>query len=181
MILVDTFLEEIKVFNLDKYEDNRGFFLEKYHKKRYSSFGIYDDFLQDNHSRSRKDVIRGLHCTINNPQSQLMTVINGSVFDVVVDVRKNSTTFGHYKSFILSDKGPQQIYMPHGFAHGFCVLSESTDLHYKTSKLYKSEDERGIHWNDKEINISWPIESPLISFRDSMHPTLQEFLLDLNS
>ena len=104
MNLIDTFLDEVKVFSLNKYEDNRGFFLEKYHKKRYASFGIPDEFLQDNHSRSKKNVIRGLHFTVNNSQSQLMTVINGAVFDVVVDVRKDSPTFGQHKSFILSEK-----------------------------------------------------------------------------
>ena len=176
MNLIDTFVDEVKVFSLNKYEDNRGFFLEKYHKKRYASFGIPDEFLQDNHSRSKKNVVRGLHFTVNNPQSQLMTVINGTVFDVVVDVRKNSPTFGQHKSFILSDKGPQQIYMPHGFAHGFCVLSEIADLHYKASKLYQGEDERGIRWNDEDINICWPVDNPEISARDSMHPSLQEFL-----
>ena len=175
MNLLDTFLDEVKVFSLDKYEDNRGFFLEKYHSKRYASFDVHDIFLQDNHSRSKKNVIRGLHFTENNPQSQLMTVINGTVFDVVVDVRKESSTFGQHKSFILSDKGPQQIYMPHGFAHGFCVLSESADLHYKTSKLYKGEDERGIRWNDGDINIRWPAENPEVSPRDSKHPSLLDF------
>lgn len=176
MNLIDTFVNVVKVFSLNKYEDNRGFFLEKYHRKRYASFEIHDEFLQDNHSRSKKDVIRGLHFTVNNPQAQLMTVINGSVFDVVVDVRKDSPAFGQHKSFILSDKGPQQIYMPHGFAHGFCVLSDVADLHYKASKFYQSGDERGILWCDEDINIRWPIDNPEISARDSMHPSLQEFL-----
>ncbi len=175
MNLIDTFVDKVKVFSLNKYEDKRGFFLEKYHKERYASFGIFDDFLQDNHSRSKKNVIRGLHFTVNNPQSQLMTVINGTVFDVVVDVRKNSPTFGQHKSFILSDKGPQQIYMPHGFAHGFCVLSESADLHYKTSKLYQGEDEMGIRWNDEDINIEWPTKNPQISERDLNHLYLKDF------
>ena len=176
MNLVDTFLDEVKVFSLDKYEDNRGFFLEKYHKERYLEFGIRDEFVQDNHSRSRQNVIRGLHFTVNNPQSQLMTVISGTVFDVVVDIRKDSSTFGQHKSFILSDKKPQQIYMPNGFAHGFCVLSKVADLHYKVTKFYNEGDECGIKWNDKDINIKWPIDDAEISDRDLQHSSFKDFL-----
>ena len=167
MNLVDTFLDEVKVFSLDKYEDNRGFFLEKYHKERYLEFGIRDEFVQDNHSRSRQNVIRGLHFTVNNPQSQLMTVISGTVFDVVVDIRKDSSTFGQHKSFILSDKKPQQIYMPNGFAHGFCVLSKVADLHYKVTKFYNEGDECGIKWNDKILNITWGRKKPILSPKDA--------------
>jgi dTDP-4-dehydrorhamnose 3,5-epimerase len=175
MKLVESFLNEVKVFSLSKFEDNRGFFLEKYHIERYSSFGINDIFVQDNQSRSNKDVIRGLHFTINNPQSQLMTVMSGEVFDVVVDVRVGSKTFGQHKSFILSDKGPQQIYMSNGFAHGFCVLSDTADLHYKVSKFYNHDDEFGIAWDDKDINIKWPCINPEISPRDLLHPSLNEY------
>lgn len=176
MKLVESFLNEVKVFSLSKFEDNRGFFLEKYHIERYSSFGINDNFVQDNHSRSNKDVIRGLHFTINNPQSQLMTVMSGEVFDVVVDVRVGSKTFGQHKSFILSDKGPQQIYMSNGFAHGFCVLSDTADLHYKVSKFYDHDDEFGIAWDDEDININWPSVNPEISPRDLLHPKLKDFI-----
>ena len=175
MKLVDTFLDEVKIFSLDKFEDDRGFFLEKYHNNRYEQYGIYDNFIQDNHSRSKKNVLRGLHFTINNPQSQLMTVITGQVFDVVVDVRPNSKTFGEHASYLLCDEGPQQIFMPNGFAHGFCVISDVADLHYKVSKLYSHEDERGIIWNDKTIDINWPIKNPIISNRDLKHQTLNSF------
>lgn len=173
---VNNFLDEVKIFSLDKYEDNRGFFLEKYHKKKHSDFGIDDVFVQDNQSRSNKNVIRGLHFTLNNPQSQMMTVMRGEVFDVVVDLRLDSETFGQHKSFILSDEGPQQIYMPNGFAHGFCVLSDIADLHYKVSKLYNHEDEFGIAWDDEDININWPSVNPEISPRDLLHPKLKDFI-----
>jgi dTDP-4-dehydrorhamnose 3,5-epimerase len=175
MNLVDHFLDEVKIFSLKRFEDSRGFFLENYHKERYLDFGILDNFIQDNHSRSKKNVLRGLHFTINKPQSQLMTVISGKVFDVVVDIRPNSKNFGKFYSCILSSDGVQQIYMPNGFAHGFCVLSDRADLHYKVSKFYHHEDEKGILWCDEEINIQWPIINPIISSRDLEHPSLANF------
>tara|TARA_B100000242_G_C43049756_1_gene490348 strand:+ start:140 stop:685 length:546 start_codon:yes stop_codon:yes gene_type:complete len=180
MNLVNKFLDEVLIFNLKKYEDNRGFFLEKYHQHRYSTYGINMEFVQDSQSRSLKNVLRGLHLTINKPQSQLMTVVRGKVFDVVVDIRKNSKTFGKYKGFILSDEGPQQILIPHGFAHGFCVLSEYADLVYKTTKLYDSDDEYGIVWNDSDIGIDWPIDNPIISNRDLNHGSLNDYLNLIN-
>ena len=175
MRVVDNFLDKVFIYDLKKFEDDRGFFIEKYHKERYSEFGIDSTFVQDNQSRSIKNVLRGLHFTINNPQAQMMTVSRGKVFDVVVDVRPKSETFGNYKSFILSDEGPQQIFMPHGFAHGFCVLSEYADLIYKATKLYDPNDEFGIKWNDPDININWPIDKPIISDRDLEHPSLEEY------
>lgn len=175
MEIVDNFLEKVFVFKLRKFEDERGFFIEKYHEQRYAELGIDSKFIQDNQSRSKKNVLRGLHFTINNPQAQMMTVSRGKVFDVVVDVRPKSKTFGNYKSFILSDEGPQQIFMPHGFAHGFCVLSEYADLIYKATKLYDPNDEFGIKWNDPDININWPLDKPIISDRDLEHPSLEEY------
>lgn len=175
MKLIDSFLDKVKVFSLEKHEDSRGFFIEKFHSQRYERFGINENFKQDNYSKSKKNVIRGLHFTVNTPQSQLMTVINGKIFDVIVDMREGLPTFGQYKTFILSNEGAQQIYIPHGFAHGFCVLSDEADLHYKTNKFYKAEDERGIIWDDKNISINWPIENPKISLKDSKHPSLKDF------
>jgi len=177
MELLNEFFNEVKIFHLEKFEDNRGFFLEKYHTKRYQKHGIDEIFVQDNHSRSYKNVLRGLHFTQNKPQSQIMTVISGKVFDVVVDIRPNSKTFGKYASCYLGDEGPQQIYMPDGFAHGFCVLSDIADLHYKVSKIYNSSHEKGIIWNDEIINVDWPITNPIISERDLNHPTLEEYFL----
>ena len=175
MKIVESFLDEVFVFSLDRYSDDRGFFVETYQSERYIEFGINENFVQDNQSRSSKNVLRGLHFTINNEQSQLMTVLRGEVFDVVVDVRPTSLTFGHWRGFNLSDSGPQQIYMPHGFAHGFCVLSDFADLHYKVSKNYNHQDEAGIIWSDPLINIEWPIKNPIISDRDNQHKCLNEF------
>ncbi len=174
MQIINKYFDSVLVIKLDQFNDNRGFFSEFYHKERYESLGIKDRFIQDNHSRSSHNVLRGLHYTINNYQAQLMTVLNGKVFDVVIDLREDSKYFGQYENIVLEDKDIQQIYIPPGFAHGFYVHSEFADLHYKTTKFYKSEDEAGIIWNDKDINIQWPSKNPIISDRDKKHPSLNE-------
>ena len=150
-----------------RFKDERGFFLESYERERYEKAGIVEDFLQDNHSRSEKNVLRGLHFTQRNKQAQLLTVIRGHIFDVVVDVRKDSTTFGKWAGVELYDEGLNQIYMPHGFAHGFCVLSDYADLQYKVSQRYDPADDCGILWNDPTVNIKWPITSPVVSPKDA--------------
>lgn len=157
-----------------RYADARGFFLETFEEERYRACGIVETFVQDNHSRSVKNVLRGLHFTTNKPQAQLLTVMRGSIFDVVVDIRKQSTTFGKWLGVELGDDGPAQIYMPHGFAHGFCVLSDWADLHYKVSQRYDSHDEGGLIWNDEDVQIAWPIKNPIISPRDRQHRRLSE-------
>ena len=158
--------------------DNRGLFLETFEKEKYLELGITDNFVQDNHSRSVQSVLRGLHFTKKKPQSQLLTVMRGRVFDVVVDIRKGSSTFGQWFGTELSDDNIRQIYIPHGFAHGFCVLSDFADLHYKVSQAYDATDEGGLCWNDPEIGINWQTKSPIISEKDSCHPSLVN--LDLN-
>ena len=166
------FLDGILLIEPDIYKDERGFFLEQFQKERYEEHGINEDFVQENHSRSKKNVLRGLHFTKNKPQSQILTVIRGVVFDVVVDIRKNSPTFGKWFGTVLSDENIRQIYMPHGFAHGFCVLSDYADLHYKVSQSYDPNAEGGLRWNDPDIGIAWNIDSPIISERDMNHPVL---------
>jgi dTDP-4-dehydrorhamnose 3,5-epimerase len=156
------------------YADERGFFLESYQLERYRSVGITEEFVQDNHSRSAKNVLRGMHFTKNNPQAQILTVMRGKIFDVVVDVRKGSPSFGIWFGTELSDEGPRQIYMPHGFAHGFCVLSDFADLHYKVSAKYDPKDEGGLRWNDPDVGIVWPVKNPAVSDRDQKHPLLRE-------
>jgi dTDP-4-dehydrorhamnose 3,5-epimerase len=156
------------------FRDDRGFFLESFQTERYRDEGITDTFVQDNHSRSRESVLRGLHFQVKHPQAQIVTVIHGRIFDVAVDLRPASTGFGRWYGVELSDKGPRQIYMAPGFAHGFCVLSEYADLHYKVSRLYDHGDEGGIIWNDRDIDIRWPIESPIVSQRDSAYPSLRQ-------
>lgn len=163
----------LMVLEPDHFEDSRGFFLESFEQERYRALGITENFVQDNHSRSRKNVLRGLHFTRNRPQAQIVTVIRGRIFDVVVDVRKGSPTFGKWYGTELSDEGPRQVYMAHGFAHGFCVLSDYADLHYKVSQRYDPSDEGGLIWNDSEVRIDWPIKDPVISARDQKHRKLE--------
>ena len=174
MNVTEISLDGVLLIEPNIYSDERGFFLESYEKNRYESIGIKEEFVQDNHSRSAKNVLRGLHFTKNKPQAQILTVMRGKIFDVVVDIRRNSSTFGQWFGTELSDDNIRQIYMPHGFAHGFCVLSDYADLHYKVSQPYNADDEGGLRWNDPEIGIKWEINSPIISERDVCHPLLSE-------
>jgi dTDP-4-dehydrorhamnose 3,5-epimerase len=156
------------------FRDERGFFLESFQAERYRDFGVPEAFVQDNHSRSRQGVLRGLHFQVKRPQAQIVTVIRGRIFDVAVDLRRASATFGRWYGIELSDEGPRQLYMAPGFAHGFCVLSEFADLHYKVSWLYDHTDEGGLIWNDSDVGIRWPIEAPVISERDGAYPLLRQ-------
>jgi dTDP-4-dehydrorhamnose 3,5-epimerase len=167
-------LDGILLIEPNLHADERGFFLESFEQERYRTLGIVETFVQENHSRSRKNVLRGLHFTKNKPQAQIVTVMSGRIFDVVVDVRKDSPTYGKWFGVELGDEGPRQVYMPHGFAHGFCVLSDYADLHYKVSERYDPSDEGGLIWNDGEVNIDWPIKAPFISVRDQKHFKLEE-------
>lgn len=156
------------------FRDGRGFFLESFQAERYRDSGIVETFVQDNHSRSRRDVLRGLHFQVKRPQAQIVTVMRGRVFDVAVDLRPGSATFGRWQGVELSEDGPRQLYMAPGFAHGFCVLSDFADLHYKVSEIYDDTDEGGVVWNDPQIGIRWPIDNPVISSRDRSYPFLRE-------
>lgn len=156
------------------FEDKRGFFLETWQKERYKEIGIEEDFVQDNWSRSFKGVLRGLHFQKENPQGKLVSVRTGKVFDVAVDIRKDSPTFGEWFGEDLSDENHLQMYVPPGFAHGFCVLSEIADFVYKCTEYYYPGDESGIVWNDEDLNIDWQIENPIISLKDKKLPSLQE-------
>jgi dTDP-4-dehydrorhamnose 3,5-epimerase len=156
------------------FQDDRGFFLETYQEARYHEAGIIDKFVQDNQSRSSKGVLRGLHFQVNRPQAQIVTVLRGRIFDVGVDLRTASPTFGRWFGAELSDAGTRQIYLAPGIAHGFCVLSDSADLHYKVSQNYDANDEGGLYWNDDAIGIKWPIDVPLVAARDKNYPKLSE-------
>ena len=158
------------------YKDERGFFLETYQEEIYQAAGIMDKFVQDNQSRSIKGVIRGMHFQVNRPQAQIITVIRGSVFDVGVDLRQNSPTFGRWHGVELSDSGQRQIYTAPGIAHGFCVLSEYADLHYKVSRFYDPQDESGLIWNDFEVKINWPISNPIVHLRDNSYKSLDKLV-----
>jgi len=174
MRIQQTGLQGLLVIEPKRFSDQRGFFLESFQELRFRDAGITDNFVQDNHSRSRRNVLRGLHFTVKAPQAQIVTVIRGQIFDVAVDLRSASPSFGRWFGTVLSEDGPSQIYMAPGFAHGFCVLSDFADLHYKVSRAYDPSDEGGVLWNDPDIGIRWPIKEPSVSDRDLSYPTLRE-------
>ncbi len=164
----------VMVIEPRKFSDQRGFFLENFEEQRYRAAGVAESFVQDNHSRSVKNVLRGLHFTRQKPQAQILTVISGAIFDVVVDVRPDSRTFGCWFGTELTAGATCQVYMAAGFAHGFCVLSDVADLHYKVSQRYDPQDDGGIHWNDPDLAIAWPVTRPIVSFKDEQHPRLRD-------
>lgn len=152
--------------------DKRGFFMETYNRSRYFDAGIQDVFIQDNLSYSVKGTLRGLHYQNPHAQAKLIQVIKGVIFDVAVDIRAGSPTFGQWVSALLSDENKRQIYIPQGFAHGFCVLSESAFVLYTCSDYYAPDCEKGILWSDFNLNIDWPVTSPILSKKDKKYPCL---------
>ena len=171
-----TSLEGFLIIELETFKDDRGFFLETFQEKNYKEAGIMDKFVQDNQSRSSKGVLRGMHFQVKRPQAQIVTVMRGCIFDVGVDLRQNSSTFGQWYGVELSDVGQRQVYMAPGIAHGFCVLSDLADLHYKVSRFYDPDDECGLVWNDSEVNIDWPSITPLIHQRDATYQSLSQLI-----
>ena len=167
--LPGVFLIEPMVF-----EDDRGFFLETYHEKKYPEAGIDKPFVQDNHSHSCRGTLRGLHYQLKHPQGKLVYVIRGEIFDVAVDIRRGSPTFGQWTGTILSEKNKHQLFIPEGFAHGLCVISETADVVYKCTDLYTTGDEYGILWSDPVIGIDWPVENPVLSEKDAESPRLMD-------
>lgn len=178
MEIIKTPLEGFKIIKPSVYEDERGFFFETFQENRYREAGITDHFVQDNQSRSKHGVVRGLHFTVKRPQAQLITVLRGKIFDVGVDIRPGSSTYGKWYGVELSDTGARQVYQAPGFAHGYCVLSEWVDLHYKVTQFYDHDDEGGLIWNDPDINIEWPISTPEIAVRDAHFSKLKELTID---
>ena len=148
------------------FEDERGFFMETFHKPRFAAAGIDVDFVQDNHSRSGQGVLRGLHYQISHPQGKLVRVIRGAVLDVAVDLRRSSPTFGRWWACELSEANRRQVYIPAGFAHGFCVTSVIAEVIYKCTEIYTPQDERTLLWNDPALGIKWPVRHPIISEKD---------------
>ena len=171
-----TSLEGFLIVELEIFKDDRGFFLEVFQEKSYKEAGITDKFVQDNQSRSSKGVLRGMHFQVKRPQAQIVTVMRGGIFDVGVDLRQNSSTFGQWYGVELSDVGQRQVYMAPGIAHGFCVLSDLADLHYKVSRFYDPDDECGMVWNDSEVSIDWPLMTPLIHQRDATYQSLSQLI-----
>lgn len=168
--VAETPLEGVLVFEPVRRGDARGFFLETFKDGPYREAAGCGPFVQDNLSRSQRGVLRGLH--FQKHQAKLVTVVRGEIFDVAVDIRRDSPSFGRFFSIRLSDENHQQLYIPTGYAHGFCVLSEVADVWYKVTDIYRPEEEGGIRWDDPEIGIDWPITDPTVSERDRRHPAL---------
>lgn len=174
MKVIETKLQGCLIIHPDVHGDNRGFFLETYQEERYVEYGIKYKFVQDNRSRSSFGVLRGLHFQKTRPQGKLVSITRGEVFDVAVDLRPESKTFGEYVGVVLSEENNTQLFVPPGFAHGFCVLSELADFSYKCTDYYSPSDEGGIIWNDPIINIEWPIKDPNLSEKDRLLPTFDD-------
>ena len=167
-------ISDVILIEPQSFSDDRGFFLESFKESEFISNGINKKLVQDNISHSTRGVLRGLHFQKNpKPQAKLVTVIKGKIFDVAVDIRKNSPTYGKWVSQILSEEEHNLLYVPEGFAHGFCVLSEEADVYYKVSNEYSSEHEDGIVWNDPNLNISWPLTDVIVSDKDKQLPLLE--------
>ena len=167
MKIIKTDLNDCVIIEPNVFNDDRGFFLETFRASRYQELlGIKDVFVQDNHSRSNKSVLRGLHFQKNNPQGKLVRVSLGRVFDVVVDIRKSSKTFGKWMGLVLSEENKKQVWVPPGFAHGFLVLSDVADFVYKCTDYYDPNDEFTLLWNDPDIGIKWPSDNVILSEKD---------------
>ena len=179
MEILQTVIPEVVLLKPRAFGDPRGWFLETWQQVRYSDFGVPMRFVQDNVSFSQRGVLRGLHYQYPHPQGKLVQVLQGEVFDVALDIRIGSPTFGRHVSAHLSGDNHHQMYIPEGFAHGFCVLSETALFSYKCTEFYKPECEGGILWNDPELEIKWPIDNPSLSLKDSRFLTLKQTSQDL--
>lgn len=169
-------MEGIKLLEPKSFDDHRGFFMESYNQSIFKESGIEEDFIQENHSFSKEaGVLRGLHYQISPcAQTKLIRVARGAIYDVVVDIRKGSPTYGEWDGYILSEQNKRQLYVPKGFAHGFCTITEDTIVLYKVDEFYSPRHDRGIAWDDKELSITWPVTNPVLSSKDSCHPVLKD-------
>jgi dTDP-4-dehydrorhamnose 3,5-epimerase len=176
MEVIKTSIPEVIVLAPPVFSDSRGYFLETYQSKKYAQLGIPCAFVQDNQSFSTKNVLRGLHFQLRHPQAKLVRVTQGTVFDVAVDIRRNSPTFGKWHGEILSAENHRQMFIPENFAHGFCVLSDSAEFLYKCSDFYVPGDEAGLSWNDPQLGIKWPVGEPILSAKDAELPQMGDIL-----
>lgn len=174
MRFLPTDLPGVTLIEPDVYKDERGFFLETWHERKYAEAGIRGPFVQDNHSHSARGTLRGLHAQLRRPQGKLVRAVAGEMFDVAVDIRRGSPNFGKWVGVELSAENKRQLWVPAGFAHGFCVTSEYADVVYKCTALYEPANDRGIRWNDPEIGIVWPPVEPLLSTKDAAAPMLRD-------
>ncbi|WP_434777259.1 dTDP-4-dehydrorhamnose 3,5-epimerase [Neisseria sp. Ec49-e6-T10] len=177
MIVVSTTINDVKIIQPNIFSDDRGFFMETFEKKRYQeALQINLNFVQDNYSHSKKNVLRGLHIQQTKPQGKLIRVIMGEIFDVFIDLRDQSPTFGQWSSIILSEQNKKQLWIPPGFAHGLFVLSDTANIEYKCTEYYHPEDEICLLWNDPDLNIKWPSMTPILSIKDKNGLLLKDFL-----
>lgn len=174
-----TELDGLGLIEPSVFTDERGFFLESFREDALAELGINERFVQDNHSRSRGGVLRGMHFTVGEGQAKLVRVARGRVIDVVVDIRVGSPTFGRWESFELDDRAGRMLFVPVGFAHGFAVLSDVADVLYKCSSYYAGSLERGFAWNDPDVGIVWPVDDPIVSDRDRVAPRLADIADEL--
>lgn len=174
MEFVPTSISDVVLIKPKVYKDDRGFFMESFRKSYFKQQGIHVEFVQDNMSSSTANTVRGLHYQIENQQAKLLTVPIGKILDVAVDLRKGSPTFGTYVSALLSGENKHQLYIPTGFAHGYAVLKDDTIVTYKCSDYYNPEAERGLFWDDPDLNIDWPVIDPIVSKKDQEQPLLNE-------
>lgn len=172
-------LPEVLLVSPDVYADDRGFFLESYNEREFSGIGIGSRFVQDNHSRSKRGVLRGLHYQLEHPQGKLVRAVRGTIFDVAADIRVGSPTFGRWVGIVLDDERKQSLWIPPGFAHGFCVVSGEADVAYKTTDFYAPGAEKGIMWNDPLLSIEWPLKAPILSPKDLAYLPLRATRDDL--
>ena len=178
MKALETGIKGVLIIEPDVFEDNRGYFMETYQRQRYIELGIDVEFVQDNVSFSKKGTLRGLHYQYPHEQAKLVQVVKGEIFDVAVDIRRESPGFGKWTSAILSDNNKRQLFVPNGFAHGLCVLSGTAVVSYKCSDFYSVESEGGILWSDPDLDIKWPIDDFIITKKDSEHPFLKNVPID---
>ncbi|MEH7238316.1 dTDP-4-dehydrorhamnose 3,5-epimerase [Bacillus sp. JJ1562] len=173
---IPTKLKDVFILEPDVYGDHRGFFMESYNLNKFTKLGIDFDFKQDNHSLSKEaGTIRGLHYQLpDKAQTKLVRALTGAIYDVVVDIRKGSPTYGEWVGVILSESNKRQILVPKGFAHGICTLVENTQIMYKVDEYYSPEHDRGIVWNDPTLNIEWPVKNPILSEKDQSLPLLKD-------
>lgn len=179
MNVVATTLEGVVIIEPRVFADARGFFFESYHAERYAAAGLPLRFVQDNHSCSAPGTLRGLHYQLRHPQGKLIRVLRGSILDVAVDIRKGSPSFGRWVGVVLSAENKRQLYVPPGYAHGFCVPEEASEVEYKCTDFYTPEDEHGILWSDPTIGITWPVKTPVLSDRDRAYQPLSRDRADL--
>jgi dTDP-4-dehydrorhamnose 3,5-epimerase len=177
MRLIDTAIPDVKIIEPRIFGDPRGFFMETWIEQAFAALGLDLHFVQDNHSRSRQGILRGLHYQVQHPQGKLVRVTQGKVFDVAVDIRRNSPSFGQWVGVELSEDNPQMLWVPPGFAHGFYVMSESVDFLYKCTDIYAPEHERSLQWDDPTLAINWPLvndDAPLLSAKDTQAASWQD-------